>query len=163
MAKKTAKKDEIKAVVKPAEIDDETQPKPFIKPKYIFGRPTKYNPAFCQFAVDHLALGFSRKSLAGNLAISLSTLQDWITKHEDFAIAVKIGQSLSADWWEAKLRDITNGEIGNASTCIFGVKNRSQEEWQDKHEVNNISSDGTMTAKPTTINIFGEMPKNHDE
>ena len=162
MAKKTSK-NEIKEVVKPAEIEDETQPKPFVKPRYIFGRPTKYKPEFCQAVVEYMTQGFSLKACAGYLCTTYDSINDWMKIYPDFFHAVKDGQALAALWWEQKLMENADSGKGNASSCIFGVKNRSQEQWKDKHEVDNTSSDGTMTAKPTTINIFGEQPKNHDE
>jgi hypothetical protein len=43
---------------------------------------------------------------------------------------------------------------GNASAAIFGVKNRSQEEWKDKHDLDHTSSDNSMTPSRTTLDDF---------
>jgi hypothetical protein len=40
---------------------------------------------------------------------------------------------------------------GNASAAIFGVKNRSQEEWKDKHDIDHTSPDGSMTPQSPVV------------
>ena len=143
MAKKTAEKDEIKEVVKPA-----------VNP---VGRPTKYDPKYCQEAINFMANGFSPKALAAHLKTDYTTIYEWAKVHPEFSHALKEAQAASALWWEQRLMENADSGKGNASSCIFGVKNRSQEQWKDRHEVDNTSSDGTMSPKrieivaPTTI------------
>jgi len=62
-----------------------------------------------------------------------------------FSDAVKEGMAASAIWWEDRLRAIAMGEEGNAASAIFGLKNRASADWRDKSEVDNTSSDGSMT------------------
>ena len=38
------------------------------------GRPTKYNPAFCEEAIEVMKKGFSKEAVAGHLGISCDTL-----------------------------------------------------------------------------------------
>ena len=49
---------------------------------------------------------------------------------------------------------------GNASAAIFGVKNRSQEEWKDKHDIDHTSSDESMKpVDKVEISIVGQDPQ----
>jgi hypothetical protein len=75
----------------------------------------------------------------------------WATEHAEFSDALKTGQARAALWWEKTLRQVAQTGEGNASAAIFGVKNRSSEDWKDKTEQDHTSSDGSMSPVPTTI------------
>ena len=115
--------------------------------KHPGGRPTKYDPKFCQEAIDYMAEGFSTKAFAGHIGVSLSTVYLWKEEHPEFSEALKAAQAAGAQWWEDKLRQIASGGEGNATAAIFGVKNRSQEEWKDRRDLDHTSSDGSMTPQ----------------
>ena len=118
------------------------------KPKAVMGRPTKYNPIYCEQAIDYMKDGYSATAFAGHINVSFSTLRLWMDEHPDFSAAIKIARSKSAAWWErALMANATTGD-GNATACIFGVKNRSQDEWKDKIEVE--------AKQDLTININGK-------
>ena len=114
-------------------------------------RPTKYDPAFCDQAVTFMSEGYSTKAFAGSIGVSLSTVYKWMEEHEEFSEAIKAAQASGAMWWEKTLRQVASTGDGNASAAIFGVKNRSQEQWKDKQEHDLTSSDGSM--KPTHITL----------
>jgi len=70
----------------------------------------------------------------------------WGTLLEDsdeFRRTVKSGQDLCQVWWERQGRKMTTGADGNATVWIFNMKNRFS--WHDKQQVDNVSSDGSMT------------------
>jgi len=92
-----------------------------------------------------MAEGYSVKALAGHLGVNYSTVYEWADKHPEFSDALKDGQAAASVWWESVLRKVASTGDGNASAAIFGVKNRSQEEWRDKVEQDHTSSDGSMS------------------
>ena len=116
------------------------------------GRPSKYDPDFCDEARTFMADGYSVKALAAHLGVNYSTVYEWADKHPEFSNALKDGQAAASLWWERALRRVAATGEGNASAAIFGVKNRSQEEWKDKLDHNHQSDDGSMSPKETTIN-----------
>ena len=121
------------------------------------GRPTKYDPKFCDEAHEFMSKGFSTKAFAGNIGVSLSTVYKWMDEHDQFSEAIKAAQASGAYWWEKTLMQVASTGEGNASAAIFGVKNRSQEEWKDKHDIDHTSSDESM--KPVDrveISIVGK-------
>lgn len=99
------------------------------------GRPSKYDPKFCDEAIEFMRDGFSVTALAGHIGVARSTIFKWAEEHEEFSDALKTAQALAALWWEKTLRTVASTGEGSASAAIFGVKNRSTEEWKDKHEV----------------------------
>lgn len=104
--------------------------------------------------------GYSTKAFAGSIGVSLSTVYKWIEEYPEFSEAVKAGQAAGAMWWERALRQVASSGDGNASAAIFGVKNRSQEEWKDKHDYEHTSPDGSMS--PTKIVIKAADDKGDD-
>lgn len=110
------------------------------------GRPTKYDPAFCEMAIEFMAEGYSKEALAGHLQISEDTLYEWIKVHKDFSEAIKIASKRSQLKWEKIGIDnilstsefdaqtkISSNKALNSSVWIFNMKNRFG--WNDKKEV----------------------------
>ena len=116
------------------------------------GRPTKYKPEYCQAAIDFMREGYSVTAFAGHIGVARSTVFKWAEENPDFSDSLKTAQALAALWWEESLRIVARTGEGNATACIFGVKNRSTEDWRDKQEVDHTSSDGSMSP-PTRIII----------
>lgn len=99
------------------------------------GRPTKYEPEYCERLIQFMAEGFSFEAFAGELRISKKTLYNWLEENEDFLHAKDEGFQLSRLWWERVGRQIAQKNKGNATAFIFNMKNRFKEDWRDRHEV----------------------------
>jgi len=121
------------------------------------GRPTKYRKEFCRTVPEFMADGYSVKAAAAHVGTHYATMYVWAKEHPEFYDALKEGQALSAQWWEKALRKTALTGEGSAAAAIFGVKNRSQEEWRDKVENDHTSSDGSMTpVAGIDIKIIGD-------
>lgn len=94
-------------------------------------RPTTYDPAFCECAIEFLKEGYSIAAFAGEIGVARSTVYEWIKDHEEFSDAVKTGQAGAILWWERANRGLAMGSDGNATSIIFGLKNRAADEWRD--------------------------------
>lgn len=107
------------------------------------GRPSKYDPAFCQRVVDLMAEGRSKTAAAGALGVARSTLHKWADEHEAFSDALSLGEALSAEWWEDKARGLATGEgEGAPAVVIFGLKNRVHQDWRDVNRTEHTGKDG---------------------
>lgn len=109
------------------------------------GRPSKYDPAFCERVI---ALGLEGKTLAemaADLQIDRSTVKDWCETIPEFSRAVKQGLENAQAWWENNGRIATFGgfEGFNATSYIFQMKNRFRADWRDKSEVE-VSADTAL-------------------
>ena len=100
------------------------------------GRPSKYDPAYCDDAIAVLEQGKSILSLAAHIGVTKSTIYNWMDEHPEFLDSVKKGQDAAAAWWEQELVKLATTGNGNATAIIFGLKNRAKGEWSDttKHE-----------------------------
>lgn len=110
------------------------------------GRPSKYDPAFCELAETTLAQGYSEAVLAGEIGVCVDTITEWKNVHPDFSASVKVGRARGARIWEDRLAKLADKNEGNATGIIFGLKNRQPSEWKDKTE-----SDVNLKAKVEVV------------
>lgn len=103
------------------------------------GRPTKYDPKFCEAVIEAGARGDTLAGMAEECDVDRATINDWMEKHEDFSRAVKRGLQKAQALWESKGMAATFGEVEgfNATSYIFNMKNRFKADWRDKQEVDN--------------------------
>lgn len=104
------------------------------------GRPTTYDPKYCQAVIGHMAEGASLTSFAASVMCSRSTINEWMAANPEFSEAVKIGKALCATWWEKVSRTNAVEGGGNATLCIFGLKNMAPDEWREKQEIEHSGS-----------------------
>lgn len=109
------------------------------------GRPTTYDPAYCERVIELGREGASKAEMAADLDCARSTFTLWEAEHEEFSASVKQAVNYSQAWWEAKGRIATFGGVDgfNATAFIFNMKNRFPADWKDKQEVDQTT---TLTA-----------------
>jgi len=64
------------------------------------GRPSLYDPSFCERAIELGRIGKSIEQIAANLGVSTRVLFDWRDKHDEFLRALEYAKELELDWWE---------------------------------------------------------------
>lgn len=120
------------------------------------GRPSKYDPVYCDKIVDHCKEGASLLSFAAEIDVSRSTLNEWAEHHPEFSDAVKRAKAKSAAWWEKLARSNAVTGDGNATLCIFGLKNMGPEEWADKQLVGSDPENPLPTGFTVNFRKSGE-------
>ena len=110
------------------------------------GRPSKYNPAYCEQVIEHMAEGYSLESFAGKIGIAASTAWKWRDEIKEFSEAINIGRAKAAQIWEERLTKLALTGEGNATATIFALKNRFPEQWRDKQEHEVSGKDGGPIA-----------------
>ena len=99
------------------------------------GRPTTYKPEYCQAVIEHMSEGASLTSFAASVDCSRATINVWMDANPEFLEAVKTGKAKCATWWEKVSRTNAVEGGGNATLCIFGLKNMAPDEWREKQEI----------------------------
>jgi len=119
------------------------------------GRPTLYEPDYCEAVVKHMADGASLTSFAAEIDVARSTINEWMEVHPEFSEAVRRAKAKCAAWWEKRGRSIaeTGGGPGAGTLVMFGLKNMGADDWSDKQEIDHRSADGSMTPKAPVYNI----------
>lgn len=96
------------------------------------GRPSKYDPKFCEAVVKYMKQGYSKETVAAKLGISRDTLYEWAKSYGDFSDSIKRGEMESYFFWEKAGIDGMRGRIKgfNPAVWIFVMKNRFR--WRDQ-------------------------------
>jgi Helix-turn-helix domain of resolvase len=114
------------------------------------GRPTLYKPEYCQRLIDLLSEGLSFAACAGEFSVSRQTIYDWSEEHPEFLDAKSIGEAKTQLWWERRNLAFAKGGEGNATSIVFGLKNRAAADWRDRTE--------QESTNKTEIVIRGGLP-----
>lgn len=64
------------------------------------GRPSLYDPKYCEEVIAYGRIGKSVEQIAANLNLSLRVLYAWRDKHEEFMHAMEYAKELEQAWWE---------------------------------------------------------------
>lgn len=106
------------------------------------GRPTDYRPEYCDLVIEEMAKGFSLGAFAGIIGVARSTIQRWVSEHQEFSVAVSRAKAARLlEWERAALKGATTQQGGNATLIIFGLANAGRgmagedDEWISKNEV----------------------------
>ena len=106
------------------------------------GRPTKYDPAYCDMVILWGKLGKSRTWMAAELMVVRNTLDNWAEENPEFLSALTLAKHLEQQYWEDK-GDANLTQNGFAQNCWGrNMAARFPKDWQEKKAVDHgISSD----------------------
>lgn len=116
------------------------------------GRPSKYDPAFCERVIELGKQGCSFCEIAADLMIAKSTLVLWTVEHEEFSLSMDLAKQLSQAWWEEKGRKyLIEGEVEgqgriNSSLYSRSMAARFPDDWR---ESNKTELSGSVTIMPS--------------
>lgn len=135
------------------------------QPKHPGGRPTDYDPEFCQVAATLCANGATDEEIADHFEVSVRTLYRWKNSHPEFCQALKAGKELADDRVERSLymkaigfrqkavkifmpagadkpvyAEYMEHFAPDTQAAQFWLKNRRPEQWRDKQQVEHSGS-----------------------
>ena len=64
------------------------------------GRPSKYDPDYCERVITLGKLGKSIEQIACELNVGTRTIYEWRDVHEDFSRALEMAKEFEQNWWE---------------------------------------------------------------
>lgn len=64
------------------------------------GRPSKYDPAFCERVIQLGKLGKSVEQIACELDVGTKTIYNWRDEHPEFLRALDMAREFEQNWWE---------------------------------------------------------------
>jgi hypothetical protein len=130
------------------------------------GRPTDYNPKYCDEIVEFMSQGKSITAFAASLSVARSTIYEWASKHPEFSDAKRIAESKSEAWWEEKATEGMLGLISNfnATTLCFVMKNRFKWLAENKREISFSEAEAEKMSTDDLIkeakNLVGKIESN---
>lgn len=124
--------------------------------KHPGGRPSDYDPKYCDEIIEFMARGLSKEAFAGQIGVAKQTIYNWMDAHKEFLDAVKEAESKCELFWEELgLVGTTEGKNFNATTWIFNMKNRFK--WKDRTDV--TSDDEKLPTTIQVVNYGGNKDK----
>lgn len=124
--------------------------------KAVFGRPTLYDPAYCEMVVAWGEEGQSLVEIACNLKVHRDTLYAWEKEHEAFSDALTRARAGCQAWWERQGRVNLATQGFNASLWAKNMGCRFKGDWTEKTQTELSGPDGGPI--PTTITVVGVAP-----
>lgn len=102
------------------------------------GRPSEYDPAYCEKVVEWGAQGWSFAEMAAELGIAKQTLYNWRELHTEFMDACLRAQTQCQRWWEREGRTGMTSSVFNGNVWAKNMSNRFQDDWREKSEVKHV-------------------------
>ncbi|MEQ1718668.1 MAG: hypothetical protein ABL907_22225 [Hyphomicrobium sp.] len=99
------------------------------------GRPTKYDPSFCDVVIEAGRAGKSLAWMAATLGVRRETIWDWDNNIPEFSNALAQAKLLSQLWWEDAGQNGMETQGFSASIWSRSMAARFPEDWRVKSEV----------------------------
>lgn len=108
------------------------------------GRPSKYDPAFCDQLAEHMAQGLSIASFAAEIDVSRSTINQWAADYPEFSEALSRAKAKAAAAWERRAIRLADegGSSAQSTMIIFGLRNMGEEDWREKVQTEHSGPNG---------------------
>lgn len=114
------------------------------------GAPTKYTKSMPEKALDIIgSQGKSITQFARDMRVTRETVYEWARVHKEFSDALQRAKQWSEAHWEDKMESMMYDREVNAPLAKLYLVNRFG--WTDKTQVDNVSSDGSMSPKPLDV------------
>jgi hypothetical protein len=118
------------------------------------GRPSTYDPAYCERVVEMGAQGYSVVEMAAEIGVHRSTLEsEWPAAHEEFSEAFTHAKQLSQAWWERTGRTgmLTKGI--DAGIWSRSMAARFPHDWRESKGVELTGANGGPVASDSVIRL----------
>lgn len=125
------------------------------------GRPSKYDPSYCDLVVDDMGQGYSLTAFAGRIGVDRSTIDEWRRSYPEFSLACQQGQGARTRFLERGMLDpAMPGPAVNARR--FALANAAPEEWREKQQLEHTGANGVALA-PMQIIVNAARPAIDEE
>jgi lambda repressor-like predicted transcriptional regulator len=96
------------------------------------GRPSKYDPAYCERVIELGKRGMSVVEMACEIGVARSTLEEaWPKAHPEFSEAFARARDESQAWWERTGRDGMRSKSIDAQIWSRSMAARFPKDWRE--------------------------------
>lgn len=99
------------------------------------GRPSLYDPAFCEKVIEWGKIGKSRAWMCSRMEIGRTTMQRWEQEHEDFRVALTLAEAHAQAYWEDLGHDNIATREFQANIWSRSMAARFPKDWREKSAV----------------------------
>jgi len=85
------------------------------------GRPSLYDPAYCEQVIELGKIGKSVEAIGAILGVGTKTLYNWRDENPEFLHALELAKEFELQWWEdiAQMHMIENRESDKINASIW--------------------------------------------
>lgn len=102
--------------------------------KYV-GRPTTYDPKYCEMLIDHMSQGLSFEAFAGKIEVTFKTLYNWAEANPEFLQAKETGQAKSRLFWEQLGNSGAAGHLPGFNSAAYKYNMANRFKWTDRQDL----------------------------
>jgi hypothetical protein len=106
------------------------------------GRPSDYDPSFCEQAIEYGKLGKSKAYMAAQFDVSRQTLENWCEAHPEFLDAITRAMTLAQAWWEDAGQTGMSADKFNGSVWSRSMAARFPADWREISRQEQTGADG---------------------
>ena len=129
------------------------------------GRPSKYDPAFCERVIQLGKLGKSVEQIACELDVGTKTIYNWRDEHPEFLRALDMAREFEQNWWEtiAQTYMIEEKDAAklNASIWSRSMAARFPKKYRESTKQEITGADGAPLLQGIEVSIV--TPSKRDE
>lgn len=110
------------------------------------GRPSLYDPSYCDKVIELGKLGKSVEAIASMLDVGTKTLYRWRDEHEEFRHALEVAKEHELRWWEeiaqGYMLEHKDGERLNATIWSRSMAARFPKKYRESVKQEITGADG---------------------
>lgn len=133
--------------------------------KHPGGRPTLYDPSFCDVVIALGKQGKSKAQIAKHLDVARNTLDNWAVEHDEFLSALTRAQDFALCWWEDQAQSYMledkEGQRLNASIWSRSMAARFPKDYRQEVKQEITGADGAPLLTAIQVS-FVEADENTD-
>jgi hypothetical protein len=126
------------------------------------GRPSLYDPKYCDKVLEYGTLGKSVAWMAATIGVDRTTIEiAWPKAHPEFSIALTRARLLSQLWWEDKGQDNMTTPGFNASVWSRSMAARFPADWREVKGSEISGPNGAPVETVSRIELVAVVPDDH--
>ena len=102
--------------------------------KHPGGRPSTYDPAYCDAVIEWGKAGKSKAWMAAELDVVPNTLDNWTKEHPEFLSALTRAITKSQQWWEDVGQSALGADKFQGNVWSRSMAARFPNDWREKTE-----------------------------
>ena len=111
------------------------------------GRPSRYNPVYCDRVLELAAEGCCKAEIAAALQVSVKTLNAWIKAYDEFRDAMSRAKEIEYAWWLAAGRKGQFMRTWSASGWALQMRNRFRRRFRDRFPVEDQKPEDSVNVE----------------
>ena len=106
------------------------------------GRPTDYDPSYCDLVGPWGEAGKSKTWMAAQLNVTRQTLDNWTKAHPEFFDAIEKAVAKAQAWWEDAGQNGLTADKFNGQVWNRNMSARFKEDWRETTRHEQTGADG---------------------